>query len=538
MRAESLVAEQREPLRAEGPAAEQRERLKAESPAPEPPERATVEGDSAAGGRLGVAHFVRGVSSLGAAQLASWAGSVVGVVLMPRFLGAAGLGQYAVAFSMIGLFLVVSDMGIVLWQAKEVAKDPEQASSLYLSVIIARLALAVAVALIAALTFHLLFTDPVIRLTGYVLSGLIITGAFQGTYATLQGLHRAPALGATTAVSALAAAALTAAVLYGGGGAVACAAAAVAGAAISQGVSFVLLLRHLRPRWSVSFRLMSRAVLGGIPFVLWAASMTAYSQIDVVMLNVMTRPDVVGWYAAALKIVGIPAFIPATVLTVAFPVLTASARNTVAFAAVSRQVLRVTLLLSLPLALGMAILPQDITHALRYPAEFWHAWLPLQLLAVQFPLVAADMVIGSALIALDKQRQWTLTAVSAAILNPLLNLWAIPFTQHLLGNGAVGAAAVTAFTELFMMCVGLWLLPREVFGWADAGMVTRILAACIPMAVVAYLLTGHFALAIPAAGLVYGVAAFATRAVDVRDLRALRYILPSRRAASAALEVR
>jgi O-antigen/teichoic acid export membrane protein len=496
---------------------------------PKPPAPDALPAVSPAGGRLGVAHFVRGLTALGLAQVMSWAGSLVAVVLMPRYLGAAGLGRLSVVTSVVAVFLIASDLGISMFQAKEVAKNPDQASGLYMPAMMARLAAAVVVALIAAFTFHRLFADPVIQVTGYVASGLIVTGAFQGSYATLQGLHRAPLVGATTTINVVAVAALTAAVLFRGGGPVACAAAAVAGAALSQAASAVLLFRHFRPHWTVSPRLMWRVVRGGIPFVAWSAALTAYSQIDIVMLNVMTRPDVVGWYAAALRLVMIPVFVPSLVLTIGFPVLAASAADTRAFAAVARQVLRVIMLVSLPLAVGMAILPQDITHALRYPATFSNAWLPLRLLALQFPLVAADMVIGSALMARDRQRQWTITAVTAAVLNPLLNLWAIPYTQRVMGNGAVGAAAVTAVTELYMMCVGLWLLPRDVYRWADLGMVARILAACVPMAIVAYLLSGHFiAIPVVAGGAAFALAALAAGAVSIGDLRMLSRVMRNR----------
>ncbi len=497
---------------------------------PEPPAQVSGPTASPAAGGLGLAHFVRGLTALGLAQITSWAGSAVAVVLMPRYLGAAGLGRFSVVASVVAVFLIASDLGISVYQAKEVARNPDQAATLYVPALLARLLTSLLVAAVSAATFHQLFSDPVTQVTGYVASALIVTGAFQGTYATLQGLHRPRLVGATTAINAIALAALTAAVLFGGGGPVACAAAAVAASAIYQGASAILLFRHLRPRWRTSPRLMWRVVRAGIPFAAWSAALSAYSQIDVVMLNVMTRPEVVGWYAVAQRLTALAGFVPSLVLTIGFPVLAASAADTRAFAAVARQVLRVIMLVTLPLALGLAILPQDITRALHYPASFSNAWLPLQLLALQVPLVAADMVIGTALNARDRQKQWTLAAVSAAVLNPLVNLWAIPFTQHLLGNGAVGAAAVTGLTELYMMGLGLWLLPRDVFGWADLGMMARIVAACVPMSIVAYLLSGHFiAVPIVAAGVVFGLAALATRAVSIGDLRALGRVIRERR---------
>jgi hypothetical protein len=39
----------------------------------------------------------------------------------------------------------------------------------------------------------------------------------------------------------------------------------------------------------------------------------------------------------------------------------------------------------------------------------------------------------------------------------------IPYTQELWGNGGIGAAITTIITELFIMVVGLGLLPKENF---------------------------------------------------------------------------
>src|SRR5204863_9885771 len=92
--------------------------------------------------------------------------------------------------------------------------------------------------------------------------------------------------------------------------------------------------------------------------------------------------------------------------------------------------------------------------------------------------------------------QWALTAVRGALLNPMLNAFAIPLSQQMLGNGAVGAAAVTTVTELFMMAVGLRLLPKGVLNRATLTDVLRMLAAGVAMAGVV-ILTRELPIVVP-----------------------------------------
>jgi O-antigen/teichoic acid export membrane protein len=140
------------------------------------------------------------------------------------------------------------------------------------------------------------------------------------------------------------------------------------------------------------------------------------------------------------------------------------------------------------------------------------------------------MVIGAVLVARDRQRAWTAVGVAAAILNPLVNLVAIPYTQAAFGNGAIGAAAVTSLTELFMMVMGLRLVPAGTFDRSVLLSTARVLLACVPVAAVAWL-TREQPLIVPIAlgGIAYAIACLLTRAVTVADVRAIAGHLVNRR---------
>jgi hypothetical protein len=112
----------------------------------------------------------------------------------------------------------------------------------------------------------------------------------------------------------------------------------------------------------------------------------------------------------------------------------------------------------------------------------------------------------------------------------MTNLIAIPIAQAHFGNGAIGAAAVTTATEVFMMTMGLRLLPRGIFGWSTMVQIGRCLGAAVLMTVVVFPMR-HFpvAVTVAAGGFTYIVAALILQAVSIADLRQVAHYLVSRR---------
>jgi hypothetical protein len=145
------------------------------------------------------------------------------------------------------------------------------------------------------------------------------------------------------------------------------------------------------------------------------------------------------------------------------------------------------------------------------------------------------VMIGCVLNTRDRQRQWAATAVAAACLNPLLNSFAIPFTQQTLGNGAIGAAAITTVTELFMMAVGLRLLPAGVLNRDTLNNVLRMLAAGVAMIGVV-VLTRDLPIVVPVVlgAVVYFGACLVVGAVSLGELNQVRIHLVQRQASATS----
>jgi hypothetical protein len=121
------------------------------------------------------------------------------------------------------------------------------------------------------------------------------------------------------------------------------------------------------------------------------------------------------------------------------------------------------------------------------------------------------------------------------VLNPAANLVAIPYTQTEFGNGAIGAATVTALTEFLLLFAGQYLLPRGVLGVATLVGALRCLVAGLMMAVVVWLARDlSILLTVPIGGLVYAVCSLLLKTVSVGDVQRLRGYLVERRVAASA----
>ena len=235
-------------------------------------------------------------------------------------------------------------------------------------------------------------------------------------------------------------------------------------------VSFVLSLGWLyhRERFGLAWNglLLRRIFVGGLPFLVWVVFGEIYIRIDVLMLSLMTSDAVVGWYGAATRLYGTLLFIPNILTMSVFPAMMrmgSSVADEAAFNRASERLMNLLLFAAIPISAGAIAVAGPLVRLLYGPGSFENAGPNLQILGVSILLVCIDVLLGTALIARGKEKAWACMAVAAAFFNPLVNLWAIPLTARIWGNGGIGAAGATAMTELLMMFGALYLMPPGVF---------------------------------------------------------------------------
>ncbi len=504
------------------------------TPAPAPPP-VDDRGGAAAAAR-DYSRIVDNIMSLSVGQVLGWIAATGLAIVLPRYLGDENLGRFTIAQSFTGLFGLFLSLGTAAYLTKEVARDRDVASGPVLNALVMRLPLAVVLGAIVFVVAFAVGYDSVTQLvilTFWVNTTLlslyhVISGALQG----LQDMRPAAFIFAVCSLIGLGLTLLGMRLGFG-----------VVGIAATWNVSMtivvVLVIRAIRRRGGLTGRVEIRSwrplLAGGLPFLVWEVALYTYGRVDILMLSVLTNEAVIGWYGAAYRIASLPAVVPAILLAAAYPALAASARRDgERFRALCSGVLHAVFLGSIPLAAMIILLADRIVAAFGYPAEFDNSIVLVRILALHIPLVGADMVIGTALISLDRQRYWAIAGVAAAALNPAVNLVLIPLTQAEFGNGAIGASISTVATEIFMMIAGLWLLRGYALGPKSFKIGARCLAASLVMAATIWTLHDlSLPLVVAAGGAVYVAAAFALRAVSRADvLRTIDYAVNRRRYAA------
>lgn len=464
----------------------------------------------------------RGAAVLLGAQPITWTASLATAVFLPHFLGDRALGQYALVSTIALLASIATSFGVVRYVTREVAADRTRAAIYAPSAVVLMISLAAGVALFLSIVLPLVGLLPTApHLITIALIGMVVSKPAHLLAGVLHGEERFPRLAVFNAVTGVAAAALGLGLLAVGGG-VGAYIAALGAVSAAAGLVLWRLSRFTLTGLVVNRATWALLLTGGAPFLGWSLVLRIYAEVDKILLAFLSTEAAIGWYAASYRIVSIPLFFPTLLMMPLLPVLTGHATDAPTFQRTLRRSILGTLLVTVPTSGLLAALAPAVPGVLHWPAEFQNAVPLMMILAVQGPFVSVDMLLGTALVALGRERQWALVAVVAAIFNPALNFVLIPAFERSMQNGAIGAAIVTVLTELVMLGGALKLLPASMLGWGTALAAARIGAAGLATALVAFVLAPFaFSLALLGGSIAFLAVSGALGTFRSDDVRAL-----------------
>jgi O-antigen/teichoic acid export membrane protein len=476
---------------------------------------------------------VRNIIALLINQLGTWSITLVLTFFVPPYLGVRTYGLYSFVLTYVGFFALLMAMGTTTFLTWRIAREPEQAPRLTFNTLVLQIPLCLLCGALALLLLPLLDGEPVVMMAALGVIVSTMFGTLSGTCAAALGGFqnmRTPAF-ISLGMSALSAGLVVVAVQRNLG-----LLALIAAGLISQAIGTIVMLAytqrriHLRPQLDV--RLWPKIILGGLPFFAWSVILLFYWQVDIPMLKFLSGDTVVGWYAVANRITAIPVFLPNIVITAILPALAHErTAESPAFRVLASRGLRLVTAASIPACIGTLALAPIVIPLLHYPDSFKPAVPLIVILAFNMPVVALDMVLGTVLIALGRQKAWTVVGLVAGITNPLLNLWAIPYTQAHYGNGAIGASLTTLCSEVIMFGGAMYLRPRSIFTGRDVWYMVRCLLAAVVMLPAVGLGSeggNHLFRSILYGMFVYALAAYAFQVVTNNDLKGLVLVVSNR----------
>jgi O-antigen/teichoic acid export membrane protein len=468
------------------------------------------------------ASVARGAIGLLTTQPFTWAASLVTTALVPHYLGEGGFGQLAVITTITALGGAIASLGMQDYMKRRIAMHPSRVAA---DASAAILLVSGAAALIAAGLFFvlpLLGSSTAERTAlGIALCGMIVQAAQGVVMAVLVGQERHARYAWLNAASVVINAGAGVAVLAAGGGVVGYLATSTIATAILTGIFW--RYSEIELVWADWLSTARELFFGGLPFLGWNVARLVRAQIDIVLVGLLLHAQAAGWLAAAYRIIGVVVFFPTVITTPLLPVLSREVGDSATFQRVLRRSTTTVLTFTIPAAGFIIALAPTVPDLLGWAPGFHHAIPLMMILAIQQPLIAVDMVLGTALIALGRERPWLSVMVIAAVFNPGFNLVAIPLADQLFQNGAMGAAVVEVATEMVMLAGALILLPRGMLDRSSASEWIRILlaGALLTLAVVA-LRDLSLPIAMVVGGLVFLAAAFGLRVLGPTEVVMLR----------------
>jgi len=221
----------------------------------------------------------------------------------------------------------------------------------------------------------------------------------------------------------------------------------------------------------------------GLPLGLQAIMILVYLYVDSVMLSVMFRSDVIGYYRAAYALVTSLNIIGLALTTSVFPFLVRlQINNKDKLDEAYYRTTKYLVVMGCGIATGTTILAARIIQ-LFYGSGFSASTPLLQILIWSELLIFLSFATSSVLLALDLRWALVAQATLAAVLNVVLNLFVIRT------YGAVGAAGVTVATEVFALSFLSWQAHRSGIRLSQRWLpdFSRVVLACVVMGIVLWL---------------------------------------------------
>jgi O-antigen/teichoic acid export membrane protein len=480
--------------------------------------------DQAAGAaaELGARAVSNSLFILGA-RVVSRVVSLVVVIYLANGLGESGYGRYATLIAYLALVSVIADLGFNPLYTREAARAPNQLGDYLGTLLVFKLALAFAAAVILAIALSV----------GARLSYLIVPGAallIATAYANLlRNTFYAVGRAEFDAIAITGEIAIQGGlIIYG-----ARAHAPVAFFVWAYVASFLFTIIYSlvvirvfklgRIRLGLDLNLVRQWFPLALPFAFTFFLTNLYFRADVPILQQFRSFAEVGWYTFAYKPFEALQFVPLAIQAVVYPLLGVYFVSDITRLKLAyERFFKVLILLGFPLTVGTFVLVHPIG---RLFSLFEKSEASLRILAFAIVFLFANSAFYAMLNATNRQHLNAWATGLAAAINIVLNLIFIPF------YGYLAASATTVITEASLCVFGWWFVQRHrpELRLPVIRVSWRILLAGAVMGVALYPLARFpIYISLPAGSFVYLVAIYLIRAIDPDEWRLAREGLLSR----------
>jgi O-antigen/teichoic acid export membrane protein len=450
---------------------------------------------------------------LAGGQATTWTMTLLWTLVVPRVLGPSGLGLITAVWAVAGIMSILLGLGTTNYVARQLVADPAAAGRLVGSALVLRVVMVPVFVACAVIFAHFAHYGHDARLVLWLATGAtLFTLLDEPLLVAFQARERMQYMAFSDVINKSAQGLVGIIIVLVGFGAVGLTASWL----VVSILVLILGVRWIKPLVKIDLRTNIRQIAELVrasgAYFASGVFFLVYLWIDSVMLSLMTRNEVVGWYAVPTKLLGTFVFLPVIISNAWLPRLVRTFETSPDdLGETARPPIELALVLSLPLCAACALAARPLIPLLY--GQAYEQSVPVMVI-LGFTLIPmyANIVFSSLLVAMRRQVRLTMLMAGAAVVNPALNFFLIRFTERHYHNGAIGAAICMLLTELLIVSAEIILVGRRFLSKSSILRVTRTALASGGMWAVGYLARplGWY-VSLPLAGLAFVLLAWILR---------------------------
>ena len=465
-------------------------------------------------------------------QLFTWGSSFLLLLFLPRYLGPENYGKYYLGQSLSLMFSVLIDFGGRLWITKEISRDHNRAGQIIVDAFALRFIMWVfsfiCLNVYAIIAGYDDVTRWIIMIFGLGMlwnaGTVVLSSCFQGFEMLKYPSYSSVATSAFISLVGIAA-------LLLGAGPIGLSIITVLSSVLSFAIVgfFIKKLTQSFPKVILKNCLIH--LKQGLPYFFNTLFGTIYYRVDTVMLSLMVPNIVLGWYGASYKFFDALMFVPSILSIAVFPAMTRIWGEGNSMTKSFQKSMDLLFIIGVPISIGMFAFSSKIIELFFGLNGYQPSILILQIFSAGMLLVYIDILLGTSLLASDKQLRLSIVSFVAIFINIGLNYFLIPYTQHHYGNGSIGAAIATLVTEFSVMISMLSLVPKTILAESKVTAQSKILLSGGIMTISIYILHSlhvYWIVQAIVASIIYFGCILITKTLEKSDYELLKAILPGK----------
>ena len=454
-------------------------------------------------------------------QFVTWTSTLLLTIAYGQFLGDVKFGELYFAITFVSLLGIPIELGFNQQLTRDVAEDPEKAHAYLWGTLLIKVTLWMFVYAMILFLAWLLGYSPEQRGIIAICSFTLLSGSIVNVFAALHYAFERTLYPAVGMILEKGLSAIVGFLLLKNGAPVQVIALVLLGGSLIDAMWQALWFFRLAGWHIVIHKMVLRnLVRSSIPFVVYGAIGVIYYRIDTVLLSLMTNTAVVGWYGAGYRLFDTLFFIPNIIINaVMFPVFSKLSANSSSQSMLKMAVeksMNLLVICAIPIATLFVIAAPNIVGFLYHRPEFANTVPVIQALAPGLIFLYINALFLNIIITTRGEKKVPILSATALVFNLGLNLYLIPRYQQ------VGAAVDTSLSELLLLCVSFFFVPKYLLPKKSFKVIVKVMMAALVMSlVVLFMRSLSILLITPVALLVYGGVTILLRTVPEEDFRAL-----------------